>query len=173
MARTLSRNRERGFTLLELMIVIVLVGIMATFSLASYQKMTQAKNIENDLSKITRFIKAGRVWAFTHKQEVTVSLLKEGTSGDKHTTIVSRWDDAGTGTDTQKEVVLNYIYASNYGSDSFSITSRGNLANGHIRLLADNRETALSNPAATGDCITINNIRVRQGKYDGTSCTAE
>jgi type IV pilus assembly protein PilA len=63
MARALQRTpdvtprRSRGFTLIELMIVVVIVGILATLAVAGYRKLVQSSHV----SEATGMVQSIRV----------------------------------------------------------------------------------------------------------------
>jgi prepilin-type N-terminal cleavage/methylation domain-containing protein len=56
-ARAVHRDRRRGFTLIEIAVVLVLIGILSTMALFTYRmminkaRMTQAKSVLGHLAK--------------------------------------------------------------------------------------------------------------------------
>ncbi len=151
---------SRGFTMVELMVVIVLVSIMAAFSLWGYQALHQSASIKEDVNKIGTMLKSARNWAFTRKQEVTVDI-------NGNTTLRARYDSDGDGTaDTNimPAISLSEGYAINTGS--LVINQRG------LYSTTGTVYRTASSTTASGkqDCVVVSLARAILGKYQSGNC---
>ncbi len=144
-------KRISGFTFVELIIVIAIVGILSAIGFNRIEHMKTVNGINEDMHRISAFIHAERSRAFTRKQtllfKVVGNELQENTSN---------------------AVLLTLNNTLRATGSPFTITSRGNITptggtSGNISL------TTL-NTGAEYSCILLDNIRTRLGVWNGAIC---
>jgi len=71
-------SRQRGFTLIELMMSVVLLAIGAALAIPSYRDMVEKRQLTNAAEQITAFINATQGISTRTNQIVTVSYTRNG-----------------------------------------------------------------------------------------------
>ena len=61
----------KGFTLIELMIVMLIMAIMLSISLPAFRSMGRGSALRNSVSSVCNTLSMARQWAITHKENVT------------------------------------------------------------------------------------------------------
>lgn len=78
-------KRNKGFTLIELMIVVAIIGIIAMFALPSYQNAKRKTRIAEAIAQLTELqsqIEKTRLNARLPYSRIALSETKSGTEGD-------------------------------------------------------------------------------------------
>lgn len=151
MDRTIKQ--ESGFTLIELLIVLAVLAVLIAVTTSRYDHLKTVNAINEDIHKISAFIHAQKLRAFTRKEVVQVTV-----AGNAITTII---DPAGANTAGPTLTLNNILRAT---GSPFSISSRGNITTGNISMNA-------VNTGAQYSCVQLDNIRTRLGVWDGANCT--
>lgn len=139
---------ERGFTLVELMIVIAVVGILLSIAVSSYRRLARITSINYDLHAIVSFLQSKRLEAFTRKAPIAIPAAASTKS------IVAN----GTTLTLENSFVVPVI----------TINERGLFSTvGTIRLLS-------TSDGSVNNCITVSLTRVRMGTLNaGGTCDAK
>jgi type IV fimbrial biogenesis protein FimT len=72
------RNRQRGFTALELFITLAVAGIILALALPSYTDVINKRAVTNTAEQIRTFINLGRSQAVKLNEKVTVTMTSGG-----------------------------------------------------------------------------------------------
>ena len=128
----------KGFTLIELMVVLAIVGLLAGFAISQYRNYAVSSKIEDGLALAT-----------PAKQAVAAALASHGTDFTSAQTGYS-FGPAAVGAVTGISIVEKTATASPYISIAY-VTGTGGVANPEIRLTP-----ALDNGAITWTCTVVN-----------------
>lgn len=146
----------KGFTLLEVMIVTAIVGIVLSIALFSFARIRQNESINDDMHRISTFLKGRRLTAFTVKQAITITV---NNSGDIMTATMSGSINSADSISLHNSVVFQ--------PGPFTINSRGLFATeGNIHL-------ATVNNSAPYSCVSIAAERIRLGEWKDGKCNAK
>jgi prepilin-type N-terminal cleavage/methylation domain-containing protein len=120
-----SRTRTRGFTLIELMVVIVVVGIILTYGFPKVQALLIKSNLRGARSTLLTALQQGKTWAVTDGRATTVRV--DPATGALWITAAPRRD--GTpGSDTVgpvRQLTTVYGAAVTAPQDTFAFDQRG------------------------------------------------
>lgn len=146
-SKSMITKSESGFTLVELMIVLVITAILTAITASRFDHMRTVNSINEDIHRISAFIHSEKIRSFTQKRPMTFKVVD------------NELQDNGTST------VLLTLNNTLRASGTFTITSRGiiSVTNGNISVNA-------VNTGAEYSCILLDNIRTRLGVWDGTNC---
>ncbi len=141
----------RGFTLIELTVTLVIILILSLLFLQNLTKFGRENAIESDVISLTAFIQKMRLYAFSQKQTLTLSLASNGTQ---------LCSSSGVCIDLKNGFVA---------TGNFTITDRGTISSGSIRI----RDSIPASLNVAYSCIAISTTRVRKGQWNGANCIAK
>lgn len=133
-----------GFTFIELVMVMMVIGIMLAVAIPSFRGTSLTSSIYSDVEKMSSFLKTQGLTAFASKVPLTVTL---NAGGDQLLV-------APTGNSLKME---NSFIAS---QAAFTFNSRGN-----VNVLGSIRAQTLNSGAAY-DCVNIDRNRIRMGMWN-------
>jgi len=140
-------RKDRGFTLIELVIVIMIVGILVSIAMSNYSTVARRNRIYSDLNKISSFLQNKRLQAFSQKQTVTLTL--------------------GGNTLTSAPGGGSVVVENSFTGGPFTVNSRG------LFSVGGNFHLTGSDYGASYSCVVVSASRVRMGNWDGTNCNAK
>jgi prepilin-type N-terminal cleavage/methylation domain-containing protein len=141
---------SKGFTLVELMIVVAIIGVIAAMATSKFTGISDAASISEDMHNLSAFLKGKRLDAFTMKEEIDISINAGGN------VLSATVDPTGSATPAGSITLNNVITPV---STTYAINSRGLFSTtGTIRLASTDNYSAYS-------CIAISSARVRLGEW--------
>lgn len=155
---------KRGFTLIEIMIVLVIAGLLSAFGMIRYSQLSTVNSINNDMQSLGAFVHKQKMFAFTRKQCVHLIVTANLVSAVQDP---SCDDTLGPLNDPIGDDLTTTLAMSNTlrVTGPFSINTRGNLSpGGNIGLVA-------TNTGAEYSCVQLDNVRTRLGDWNGVNCT--
>lgn len=75
---SLTTRRQHGFTMIEVLMSIVLLGISAALAIPSYQDMVEKRQLTNAAEQLSAFINATQGISSRTNQPVTLSFSRDG-----------------------------------------------------------------------------------------------
>jgi len=73
-----SRGRQQGFTLIEIMVVMVLVGLLVSLAVANLGGGNQYRNLEEQTRELFLLMQTAREQALLNNQELGLTMDEEG-----------------------------------------------------------------------------------------------
>ncbi len=162
-----DREYRGGFTLVEVIVVVVILGILATLAVSSFLGVSEKYKVESETKQLFADIMdvRGRAMQRNRFYFVRMGASGYGTFEDCNPTPDGNCNFE-TGLDNQvASVNLTHtiVPALVGGTANFAFNRNGIATDtGFIRL------TSTANPDY--DCITIGETRIKMGKYNGTNC---
>jgi type IV fimbrial biogenesis protein FimT len=104
-------NLQRGFTIIELMVVISILAILATLAAPSFRELLAVQRVKNSASDLFADMALARNEAIRRNSSVTISAIN--TSWDNGWSVV-----AGTETIKQTNLSANLVSISKSGADN-------------------------------------------------------
>jgi len=124
---------RRGFTLYELLVVMAIVSLLASFSVGSVTSLTTTGNLNHSVEAVTRNAVTARQTAMSSGQPVAMAVATSGTrgilllKGDSDAAGTMNWTPAGGWEKLPDQIAMGVFPRD--GADSFYANS-GNQSNG-------------------------------------------
>ncbi len=157
---------NRGLTLIEIMVVIAIVAMLATFALHGYSASEKKVKVEREIKALYANLQAARLRAFAEKRVWGITW-----SGSPFTSYEVRYDTDGDESITDSG---GYVSAGTVSGLAYPITC--NVSYNHVLFMTNglsrNQLTfyvAQSNEAEY-DCIAVSKTRIKMGKWNGSTC---
>lgn len=162
--------KNRGFTFLELMVIIAIIGIIASLSVGSFRRLIMRYNVESQIQEIYADIMNLRLNA-THRNRTCFILLSQYSYKGYEDSYPSPF-----GNDELDEAQDNLIFSEKTVKFPLSYSS-GNVIAIDARGFSTTNKTVciFSNVDPRYDCIKISRTRVVMGKIKNLSgeCKSE
>ncbi len=120
-------QKQKGFTIVELLIVIVIIGILAAVSLVAYNSAQQRARDSKRMTDLQAIVKAGQSWGVETSQ--TFATINAGAVGG---TAIGWFDGRYTSPKSVKEVFVDSGYLSNGVQDPINRLAGGSQASAYM-----------------------------------------
>ncbi len=118
----LPRSRQRGFTLLELVITMAVAAILLVIAIPSFQYITTSNRISGEINDLLGDMQFAKAEAIKEGQTVTICASTDEATCSGAAAWNTGWIIfAGTGNPTPSDPVI-HIHGRFYGSDSLQAT---------------------------------------------------
>jgi prepilin-type N-terminal cleavage/methylation domain-containing protein len=163
--------KANGFSLIEMLVIIAIVGILAGMGVASYAGMTRKYNIDNQIRRIHADLSKVRVMALTKGRTHFVTLNKDGSyeaKDDNNSTVLRSNEALNLSTVTNspfRPIALN-------GGTQIDFNSRGLCTT--ATPAQPQTICVYSSVTPRYDCVNVSPTRVTLGKLaDQGVCSAD
>ena len=157
---------KKGFTLIELMVVVAIVAMLATLALTGYHSTREKVKVENEIKALYGNLQNAKMRAFAEKRvwgiywgssPFTSYEMRYDTDGDESITDSGGYNSTGTVSDLQYPIESSFSGSATYVRfyPSGLTTSLGSF---HV-----------NSSEAEYDCVSVANSRIKMGKWSATS----
>jgi type II secretion system protein H len=136
-------KEQRGFTLIEMMIVLVIIGVLAAIAMPAYSTWKQQQAVNNAASSLLAHLKQARSLAVAENRSVSVAFGSTDYTFDADTTI----SPASPCGPCRKNVIGYSQFSANLSispTTTRTFTSRGTANSGTMTLSASGNSEAIT-----------------------------
>ena len=152
---------SKGLTLIELMVVLAIIAMLATFALTGYHATTQKVKVESEIKALYGNLQNARMRAFAEKRVWGVCW-----SGSSFTSYSLGYDNNGDGSiDNYTGTVSDLAYPVKVNSNSTTCAKFN--PSGWARSLTTFHIEGVDD--AEYDCVSVSKTRIKMGKWDESS----
>ena len=113
----ISQSKQKGFTIVELLIVIVVIGILAAISIVAYNNVTQKARDDQRISDARNIINAAASYQAENGSWPTTAQLGTYTTIKLSGTASSRLNSSGTVDNSTKDSLYLYSTCGTTGAE--------------------------------------------------------
>lgn len=116
--QTVPRNKLSGFTLIELMIVVAIIGVLATIAMPAYQNYVRQSEAASALATLKGLISPAEVFYQANGTASAATLTNLGIAADSNRlgTIASNIDDEEEGEEAKPNLTFTFGARSSMGN---------------------------------------------------------
>ena len=157
-----DREGRSGFTLLEIMIVIAIVGIVVMLAVGNFRGLMEKYRVEDETKQMFADLMDAHGRAMQRNRVFHVQITADGYKIIEDTDPAPDGDSNLTGSDAQvASVNVKHTIIPTGGLSYFRFNRNGIAsATGSIRLSSTTKSDY--------DCITVNATRIKMGQYNAT-----
>lgn len=153
-------NRQHGFTLLELIVVMAILAVILTIATLNFMRMNQKYRVESNIKQIYSILMQARSDAALTNIPSTVRISAQTVE------VLRDVNEDGDTADGGENMSRSYRPYTLTGIGDVVFNRRGFASSNPTIRISDYPENA--NPIM--DCLVISATRINIGKWDGTNC---
>lgn len=163
-------KKDKGFTLVEVLVVLAILGILFSIGTLQFGKMVQSSNIEKDIKELYSDLMSARINAMNKGRNYFLVLTNNNYKIYEDNYPAP--DGNGTFDSSNDTLFLNktlsnqIVHSLALNAPQLVFNKNGSISNnGNIRIE--------NNLSPEHDCIILTPTRINLGKWDGNNCVSK